>query len=152
MQQFVEYVGNHPYLVSAAVLALVVVIVSEMRARVQGLAAIGPNDAIRLMNQGALVLDVRDGAQFEAGHIGEARNIAPKDLATSAEQLKKYREKPVIVCGDTGMQAGTTVRELNKLGFAKVFNLRGGLAAWRQENLPLVRGAGKAVAKGSGKS
>lgn len=120
---------------------LLVVIVSEMRARIQDFAAVAPNEAVRLMNQGGIVLDVRDKAQFDAGHIGEARHVAPGELAASAEQLKKYREKPVIVCCDTGMQGGAAARELAKLGFTKVFNLRGGLGAWRQENLPLVRGA-----------
>lgn len=139
MQQLLEYVGNHPYLVSAAALMLVVVIVSEMRARIQAFAAVAPSEAIRLMNQGAVIVDVRDRAQYEAGHIGEARNIAATELAASAEQLKKYRDKPVIICCDSGMQAGPAARELSKQGFAKVVNLRGGLAAWRQENLPLVR-------------
>jgi rhodanese-related sulfurtransferase len=152
MGQLIEYVGNHPYLVSAAVLILVVLIVSELRTRIQDFAAIAPNEAIRLMNQGGLVIDVRDHAQFEAGHIGEARNIQPKDLATSAEQLKKYREKPLIVCCDTGMQGGSAARELAKLGFNKVFNLRGGLGAWRSENLPLVRGGAKDSHKGGTKS
>lgn len=152
MQQLIEYVGNHPYLVAAAVLMLVVVIVSEMRARIQGFAALAPGEAVRLMNQGGLVIDVRDSAQFAAGHIGEARNIPAAGLAASAEQLKKYREKPVILCCESGMQAGPAARELAKQGFAKVFNLRGGLAAWRQENLPLVRGEGQKNNGGSGKS
>ena len=152
MQQFIEYAGNHPYLVSAAVLALIVVIVAEMRARVQGLAAIGPNDAIRLMNQGGLVIDLRDSAQYEAGHIGEARNISPQELPNSAEQLKKFRDKPVIVYCDGGTQGGTAVRLLSKLGFSKVFNLRGGLAAWRHENLPVVRGASRGATKSGTRS
>lgn len=152
MGQLIEFAGNHPYLVSGAVLVLVVLIVSELRTRIQDFAAIGPNDAIRLMNQGGLVIDVRERAQFEAGHIGEARNIQPKDLAGSADQLKKYREKPVIVCCDSGMQGGTAARELAKLGFSKVFNLRGGVGAWRHENLPLVRAGAKETPKAAAKS
>jgi rhodanese-related sulfurtransferase len=150
MQQLLEYVGNHPYLVAAAVGVLALLIVSEMRTRIQDFAAIAPAEAIRFMNQGGLVIDVREPAQFEAGHIGEARNIVPAELAGSAEQLRKYKEKPVILCCDTGMQAGSAARELAKLGFSKVFNLRGGLGAWRQENLPLVKGkAGGADGKGA---
>lgn len=151
MQQLIEYFGNHPYLAAAAALMLVVVIVSELRARIQDYAAIAPTDAIRMMNQGGLVIDVRDSAQFAAGHIGEARNIVPGELAGSAEQLKKFREKPVIICCDNGMQAGAAARELARLGFAKVFNLRGGLGAWRQENLPLVRSEGKSAARAQAK-
>jgi len=49
----------------------------------------------------------------------------------------------VITCCDTGLSGGAAARELSRLGFAKVFNLRGGLSAWQKENLPLVRGGGK---------
>lgn len=152
MRQLIEFAGNHPYLVSGALLVLVVLIVSELRTRIQDFAAIAPNDAIRLMNQGGLVIDVRDRAQFDAGHIGDARNIQPANLAGSAEQLKKFRDKPVIVCCDSGMQGGAATRELGKLGFSKVFNLRGGLGAWRQENLPLVRTGAKDAHKAAAKA
>ena len=139
MQRLIEFAGNHPYLVSAAVLMLVVVIVSEIRARVQGFAAIAPQDAIRLMNQGALVLDVRGREPYAAGHIGEARHLPLKDLASGAETLKKFKEKPIVAYCDTGNEGGVAARELRKLGFLRTFNLRGGLAAWQHENLPVVR-------------
>jgi rhodanese-related sulfurtransferase len=141
MQRLIEFAGNHPYLVSAAAFMVVLVIVSEIRARVQGFAAIAPQDAIRLMNQGALVLDVRGEAPYTAGHIGEARQIALKDIAASADSLKKFKEKPIVTYCDTGNDGGAAARELRKLGFLKAFNLRGGLSAWLQENLPVVRGA-----------
>ncbi len=147
MARLIEFVANHPYLVSAAVFMVVIVIVSEIRARVQDFAAIAPHDAIRLMNQGALVLDVRDGAPYAAGHIGEARHVPLKDLTGRAEGLKKFKEKPVVTYCDTGTNGGAAARELRKLGFAKVFNLRGGLGAWRQENLPVVRTGESPVGK-----
>jgi rhodanese-related sulfurtransferase len=151
MERLIEFAGNHPYLVAAAVFMVILVIVSEMRTRIQDFAAIAPHDAIRLMNQGALLLDVRDAAQYEAGHIGEARHVPLKEVAGSADSLKKYREKPVVTYCDTGMNGGAAARELRKLGFSKVFNLRGGLSAWRHENLPVIRsgrpGAGKAESK-----
>ncbi len=151
MEQLLEFVGNHPYLVAAAVFMVVIVIVSEIRARVQDFAAIAPHDAIRLMNQGALVLDVRDAAPYAAGHIGEARHVPLKDLAGRVDTLKKFKEKPVVTYCDTGMTGGAAARELRKLGFAKVFNLRGGLGAWRQENLPVVRNGQAQAGKAAGK-
>jgi rhodanese-related sulfurtransferase len=143
MDRLIEFAGNHPYLVSAAVLMLVVIIVSEKRARAQAFAAVGANDAIRLMNKGALIIDVREPAQYQAGHIGEARNIELKALAGAAESLKKYQDKPVVMCCDSGQNGGAATRELHRLGFKQVVNLRGGLDAWRRENLPLVRGEDK---------
>src|SRR5688572_22597348 len=115
MERSIEFAGNHPYLVAAAVFMVVIVIVSEMRTRIQDFAAIAPHDAIRLMNQGALVLDVRDGEPYAAGHIGEARHVPLKELAGSAESLKKFREKPVVTYCETGMSGGTAARELRKL-------------------------------------
>jgi rhodanese-related sulfurtransferase len=143
MNQLIEFAGNHPYMVAAAVLMIVVVIVSELRARAQAFAAIGTNDAIRLMNQGALMLDVRPAAEFQKGHIGSARNVELSALEAQAESLKKYREKPVITCCDSGMTGATAARQLQKLGFTKVVNLRDGLNAWRKENLPLVQDKAK---------
>ena len=51
----------------------------------------------------------------------------------------KWKEKPVITYCETGMTGGAAARQLGRLGFKQAFNLRGGLAAWRQENLPLTR-------------
>jgi rhodanese-related sulfurtransferase len=140
MSRLIEFAGNHPYLVTAAALMLIIVIVSELRARIQEFAAVAPADAIRMMNHGALVIDVRDSSAYETGHIVDARNMPLKDLAAGIEGLKRNKDKPVITCCDTGMNGGSAARELGKLGFTKVFNLRGGLGAWRQDNLPLVRG------------
>lgn len=103
----------------------------------------GPLDAVRLMNQGALVLDVRSKAEFEAGHILDAKHVPQEELAQSAETLKKYREKAVVACCESGMRSGAAARVLRAQGFTKVVNLQGGLQAWRAENLPLVKGSGK---------
>ena len=63
MNRLIEFAGNHPYLVAAAAVMVIIVIVSEMRARIQEFAAVAPADAIRMMNHGALVIDVRDSAR-----------------------------------------------------------------------------------------
>jgi rhodanese-related sulfurtransferase len=44
----------------------------------------------------------------------------------------------VIVCCDTGIRSGKAVKELQKLGFDRVFNLDGGVDAWRKAGLPLT--------------
>jgi rhodanese-related sulfurtransferase len=152
MPRLIEFAGNHFYLISAAAVMAVVVIVSEIRARIQDFAAIAPTDAIRLMNQGAVVIDLREPAEYQAGHISEARNFTLQNLTVGADALKKYREKPVIACCNTGINGGSAARELSKLGFSRVFNLRGGLNAWRQENLPLVRSSDKLGAKAEQKT
>jgi rhodanese-related sulfurtransferase len=96
-------------------------------------------DAVRLMNQGALLLDVRSQGEFDAGHILEARHVPQDQLAGSVETLKKFKDKVVIACCESGMRSGAAARLLQAQGFTKVVNLKGGLQAWRAENLPLVK-------------
>jgi rhodanese-related sulfurtransferase len=143
MQHFLEYVANHPVLAGATVLLALAALAYEWsRARGGGLS-VGPTEAVQLMNQGALVLDVRSRDQYDAGHVIDARNVPSADLSLSVETLKKYREKPVLTCCETGMTASAAARTLREQGFSKVASLRGGLQAWRAENLPLVRSDAK---------
>jgi len=99
-----------------------------------------PQDMVRLMNQGALLIDLRPAEQYTAGHVGGARQMSGEEILKAADTLKKYKEKVVVVYDDTGSLSASAVRQLVSQGFTKAFNLRGGLAAWRTENLPLTRG------------
>ena len=136
MQQLLEFSTNHVFLVSALVALIVLVVFNEIRITTSG-AAVAPTDAITLINKGALVLDVRDAAQFDNGHIVNARNIPTADLADKMNSIEKYRDKPVLVCCDTGGPGGQAAVLLKKQSFTQVQSLKGGLAAWRRENLPL---------------
>ncbi len=140
MQRLIEFIGHHPYLASGAVLAALAVLVFEVRARVQAFAALSAMQAVRLMNQGALVLDLRNKESFESGHIVDARNVPVAELESEAEQaLKKWRDKSVITYCNDGRDGANAARTLTKLGFSKVFNLEGGLNAWIKDNLPLAK-------------
>jgi rhodanese-related sulfurtransferase len=139
MQRLFEFIAHHPYLASGAVLAAVVVAVYEVQARFQAFAALSAMQAVRLMNQGALLLDLRGKDSFDAGHIGDARNVPAADLESQADALKKWRDKNVITYDDNGSGGAGAARTLTKLGFTKVFNLQGGLNAWVKDNLPLTK-------------
>jgi rhodanese-related sulfurtransferase len=139
MERLIEYIGNHYYLAGAAVVVAVLAVIFEVRARAANFAAVGPQDAIRLMNQHALVLDIRPPEQFATGHVTGARNLPPDQILKAGDTLKKYKEKPVVVYCDTGSLSGSAVRQLVAQGFTKAVNLRGGIAGWRAENLPLTK-------------
>jgi rhodanese-related sulfurtransferase len=124
------------------VLAAIAVTVNEVRERVQGFAALSSMQAVRLINQGALLIDLRAKEAFDAGHIGEARNVPPTELEAQSETLKKWRDRPVITYCDSGASGAGAARTLTRLGFTKVFNLEGGLNAWVKDNLPLTKTAG----------
>jgi rhodanese-related sulfurtransferase len=139
MQRLLEYISHHSYLAAAAVAAALIVLIYELRERVQAFAALSATQAVRLMNQGALVIDLRSKDLYDAGHINDARNVPAADLASQAESLKKWRDKNVITYCDSGANGASAARSLLKLGFTKVFNLQGGLNAWVKENLPLAK-------------
>jgi rhodanese-related sulfurtransferase len=140
MDRLIEFVGHHPLLVTAAVVAGLIVFAYEYYLRMQGTSAISPQELIRLMNQGALVLDLRGLDEFAAGHISGARQLPADQLPNAGQTLKKHREKPVIVYGADETSGPVVVRKLVSQGFTKAFCLRGGLATWRGENLPLAKG------------
>jgi rhodanese-related sulfurtransferase len=140
MDRIIEYAGHHSLLAAGAVLLAIVVIAYEVRARAQTFAAASPQDVIRLMNQNALVLDIRGQEAFAAGHVAGARHMPSDQIAKAADTLKKQKDKPIVVYCESGPLAASAVRQLLAQGFTKVFSLRGGLAAWRTDNLPLAKG------------
>lgn len=139
MDRLIEFAGNHPWLVAATALLALAVLAYELRARANAFAALGPQAAIRLMNQGALVIDIRSPDAFAAGHIGGARHMASHEILEAGEKLKKHKEKPIVVYDETGSLGAAAARQLAAQGFTRAFNLRGGLAAWRAESLPLAK-------------
>src|SRR5262245_57681229 len=147
MNRFLEYITHHPFLVAPAATVSVLWVVIEARARARGSSDVSPGDAVRLLNGGAVVIDVREAKDYEAGHIIDARSIPAAELGERAEQLKKFKEKPVLVYCDAGFDSAKAARTLRDQGFAKVVTLRGGLRGWRQDNLPIVKGSGKKEGK-----
>ncbi len=141
MERLLEYAGNHPWLLAAAGVAALVVIVYELRLRQQDFAAVSPQEAIRMMNQGALVLDLRKPEDYATGHLTGARRMDSAEILKAGESLKKYKDKPLLVYCDTGSLGASAARILAGQGFTKAVNLRGGLAGWRAENLPLSKDA-----------
>jgi len=141
MDRLLEYATNHPWLAGATAIAIALVVVFELRHRSNLSASVSPQDAIRLMNGGALVLDLRSAEDFAAGHLAGARRFDPAEILKAGESLKKYKEKPVVVYCGTGATGAAAARQLAAQGFTKAVNLRGGAAGWRAESLPLQKGA-----------
>ena len=141
MDLLVQYIQMNHWLVAGTVAVLVLVIVFEIRARGESFAAVSPQDAIRLMNRGALVIDLRPAEQYAAGHLTGARRMDGEQILKAGDTLKKYKQKPLIVYDESGSLGTSAARQLKAQGFTQAFNLRGGLAAWRSDNLPLERGS-----------
>ncbi|MBI2306821.1 MAG: rhodanese-like domain-containing protein [Rhodocyclales bacterium] len=97
------------------------------------------SEATKLINrEDAQVLDIREAGEFATGHLIGARNIPMAKFAERAADLEKLKGKPLIVCCETGIRSAKAAKELQKLGFDRVFNLDGGVAAWNKAGLPLT--------------
>ena len=141
MDRLAEYIQVNHWLVAATVAVLVLVIVFEIRARAESFAAVSPQDAIRLMNHGAVIIDLRPAEQYAAGHLSGARRMDGEQILKAGDTLKKYKQQPLIVYDESGSLGTSAARQLKAQGFTQAFNLRGGLAAWRSDNLPLEKGS-----------
>jgi rhodanese-related sulfurtransferase len=103
-------------------------------------AKVSSLQATQLINQGkTLIVDVREPAQFAAGHLREARNIPLKELPNRTSELEKFKSRPVIVVCQSGTTSAKAVAQLRKAGFAEAVSLNGGIAAWQTQGLPLSK-------------
>ena len=97
-------------------------------------------EATQMINrQDALVIDVREDAEYAKGHIVGARHIPLAQLEARAKELQKFKSKPVITCCETGNRSSAAIATLKKLGFENVYNLAGGYAGWQQAGLPVEK-------------
>jgi rhodanese-related sulfurtransferase len=139
MDRLLEFLSHHPWLGTGTAVTVALLVVYEMRTRAESQFSVSPQQLIRLMNQGALLLDLRPPDQYQAGHLAGARQMSGEALLAAGDTLKKHKEKTVVVYDDTGSVGASAVRQLVAQGFTRAFTLRGGLAAWRADNLPLSR-------------
>lgn len=96
--------------------------------------------ATQLMNQNkSTVIDVRDIAEFEVGHIKSAKNIPLNDLSNRMTELEKQKANPVIVVCASGTRSATAVAMLTRAGFTQAVSMDGGMSAWQAQGLPVVK-------------
>lgn len=105
-----------------------------------GIANLSPSEAVLLMNRSnAIVVDVREATEYAQGHITDARHIPLAELEARLKEINRYKEKPILVHCQGGVRSAKACSVLAKHGFSKLYNLQGGLNAWQQAKLPVVK-------------
>ncbi len=103
-------------------------------------ARVSTLQATQLINQGkAIVVDVRQPAEFSAGHLRDAKNIPLGELSNRIGELDKFKSRSAIIVCQTGARAAKAAAQLKKAGFNEVYSLDGGIAAWQAQGLPLAK-------------
>ena len=135
----VDFVRNNLLLFATAFVSGAMLLWPLVR-RSTGGPWVNPAQATHLINrEDAAIIDVREPAEFAAGHVLGAKNVPLARLAAPTPDLLKRKERPVIVYGDAGDRAGKAAAALRKHGFTRVTNLSGGLKAWQDAGLPLEK-------------
>ncbi|AKJ27779.1 rhodanese-like domain-containing protein [Caldimonas brevitalea] len=103
---------------------------------------VSPAQAVHMINrEKAVVIDISEPKEYAAGHVAGARNVPLGSLAAGAKDLPSNKSLPLILVCSNGARAGKAVATLQKLGYQTVVPLAGGLAAWREANLPIQKSA-----------
>ena len=138
---------NNWHLLLAALVSGGLLLWPLIKGRAGGAAAVGTAEAVRLMNrEKAVLIDISEPAEYAAGHAGGARNLPFGQLDKVPAQaggkgLPSNKALPVLLMCPTGARSARAVAVLKKAGYENVRTLAGGLAAWREANLPVEKSA-----------
>ena len=116
--------------------------VMEAKSKIEEVAV---TEVETLMAEGYQVLDVREPGEFAAVAIAGAINVPRGVLEPAADLVMKGREelqdrdkKWLLFCASSGRSAMATV-VLQQMGFQNVKNINGGLEAWEEAGMPVIK-------------
>jgi len=140
MSQFIEFAGNHPLLVGGFLVAVVLLIISEVARHFRGYQEIGPALAVgRINREDHVVVDISSAADFNKGHILGAKHLPMSQITGGGPEVDKLVEKAVLVVCKNGQTAHQAAARLVKKGGKDVAVLKGGMVQWQADNYPLSK-------------
>jgi rhodanese-related sulfurtransferase len=135
-----QFLQNNIWTVLIALTSGIMLLWSFFGNRFRGIKEVDHIAATQLINhKNALILDVREQNEFDAGHVVNSKLIPLGKLLDRIGELEKYRERPIVAVCRSGQRSGTACALLSKQGFAQVYNLYGGVMAWQKAGLPLEK-------------
>ncbi len=90
--------------------------------------AVHNNDAIQLV-------DVRTKEEFITSHLKGAQNICVTDDDFDEKVKTLDKNKPVYVYCKKGGRSANAAKKLKKMGFTKVYDMKGGILSWEEKKL-----------------
>lgn len=133
-----NFVLDNWYLIFLALASGVMLLLPALKG--DGAGTLGTAQAVQLINrEKAVVIDVCEPEEFAAGHVGGAKNIPLGQLQERLPQVAKNKAVPIILVCAKGARASRAAGIAKGLGYEKAQALAGGLAAWREANLPVEK-------------
>ena len=141
LESLVAFAGRHYILSALFVICLVMLIYTQIRIMLSPVKAISSGKATDLINSAnAVPVDLRTDKEFAAGHITGAVNLPLKLVGEgNFGAIDRCRNVPLVIVDQNGVSSYDAARTIRKAGFPEVYVLAGGIGAWTDEHMPLVK-------------
>ena len=142
MEKVILFASDQWLLITALVAAVWLLAWFEQRSAGTGVSS---HSLTNLVNsQQAIVVDLREKADFDAGHIVDAVNISfskwqSQQAAGGETELSQYKAQPIVLVCKLGQQSSHVARKLDAEEFNGIYRLSGGLAEWKNAQMPVVK-------------
>ena len=138
----VKFLLDHWYLVVTALVSGGLLAWPALRGASGGSQRVTTAQAVTLINrEKAVLIDVSEPAEYANAHAVNAKNVPLASLAAGHKALPANKALPVLVMCATGGRAQRAIGMLKKLGYERSLVIGGGLAAWREAQLPIEKSA-----------
>lgn len=139
MEQLQQFITNHWALVAAFLGLLLLIYLNEWFSQKRAPKLLSPQSVVKKMNHDdAQIFDLRELSAFSTGHIINSIRTSAEDF--NEPRMNKYKEKEIILVCAKGQQSQPLATTLKAMGFTHAMALSGGIAAWQNAELPLVKG------------
>ncbi|MDV3467322.1 rhodanese-like domain-containing protein [Stenotrophomonas sp. C3(2023)] len=140
-EELMAFAGRNPMLSIALVGLTAAIIVTEIRRLFRGYTSLKPAGLTQLVSAGdAVLVDLSASGEYEKGHIVGSRNVQPSQFSPTHKLVANAQKRPVVLVCRNGNASETAAKALKKAGFEQVYVLEGGIPAWQQAEMPLVKG------------
>ena len=133
MGEILEFINNNTLLVSGTMGVFLLAVFNELKIKEGDVCGLTPIEAVKMINQNAVVYDLRKPDSYSQKHILGATNIEPESLTVD----KHNKKNPMLLVCDSGGVSKKTSLSLRKKNLDNVFYIKGGQSAWELVSLPV---------------
>ena len=127
-----DFVNENLILVSLTIFVFLLAIFNELKIKEGNICGLSPLQAVQLINQNAVIFDLRNQTEFEKKHLIDSQNTTAEDILNKAGSMKK----PVLLVCDTGGASKKSSLDLRQKNIGQVFYIKGGIIEWERASLP----------------
>ncbi len=134
----IEFIQANWYLVAMLAAVIVAIIVYEIKRAGNSAKTVSNLELSRLVNDGAILIDVRSAKAYQEGHISQAKSVPPEKFAAYAQNSKVKKDRLFVLYCQNGLGAKAQAQLLRDQDFSEVYVLKNGISGWIEDNLPTV--------------